>query len=178
MTVGDNEPRDGVKGSPDPAVISGLSGDTLAGLLAAAAARDPEAIALAAPGREPLAYGALQRHVEGMVTALAALGVGRGDRVAIVLPGGPELASAFLAVASAAVAALLNPAYVADELDFYLRALRVTALLVQKGVPSPARDVARAQGIPVIELVPGERAGLFTLEGVEVAPLPPRAAPP
>ena len=40
---------------------------------------------------------------------LNARGVGRGDRVAIVLPNGPEMATAFLAVAATATTAPLNP---------------------------------------------------------------------
>ena len=42
---------------------------------------------------------------------LNAIGIGRGDRVAIVLPNGPEMATAFLAVACGATTAPLNPAY-------------------------------------------------------------------
>ena len=49
------------------------------------------------------------------VADLNLMGVGRGDRVAIVLPNGPEMAAAFLGVASGAVAAPLNPAYEGHE---------------------------------------------------------------
>ena len=38
-------------------------------------------------------------------------GIGAGDRVAIVLPNGPEMATAFVTIAQAAVTAPLNPAY-------------------------------------------------------------------
>ena len=50
---------------------------------------------------------------------LRGLGIGKGDRVAIVLPNGPEMAAAFLAIASASVAAPLNPGYKESEFDFY-----------------------------------------------------------
>ena len=59
------------------------------------------------------------------------LGVGRGDRVAIVLPNGPEMAAAFLSVAAAAAAAPLNPAYRQDEFEFYLGDLNAKALIVE-----------------------------------------------
>jgi acyl-CoA synthetase (AMP-forming)/AMP-acid ligase II len=52
--------------------------------------------------------------------SLNALGIGRGDRVAIVLPNCPEMACAFVAVASCCTAAPLNMAYRADEFAFYL----------------------------------------------------------
>ena len=55
---------------------------------------------------------------------LNGLGIGRGDRVAIVLPNGPEMAGAFIAVAGGAATAPLNPAYREEEFDFYLGDLR------------------------------------------------------
>jgi hypothetical protein len=42
----------------------------------------------------------------------------------------------------------------AHECDFYLADLRASAVLVQHAVESPLRDVARARGIPVIEVLP------------------------
>ena len=64
---------------------------TLATLIAAHAATAP---AIGAPGRDWLTYGAL-RDLSGEVgAALHGQGIGRGDRVAIVLPNGPEMAVA------------------------------------------------------------------------------------
>jgi acyl-CoA synthetase (AMP-forming)/AMP-acid ligase II len=136
-------------------------------LIKGRAERNPQDVALAAPGRPPLTYGRLCLHVEEVVGTLNALGVGRNDRVALVLPNGPEMAAAFLAVSSAATGAPLNPAYRSGEFDFYLSDLKARALLVPAGSDSPAIDVARARGIPVIELrpCPGAEAGLFTLAG-------------
>jgi acyl-CoA synthetase (AMP-forming)/AMP-acid ligase II/acyl carrier protein len=82
------------------------------------------------------------------------VGVGRNDRVAILLPNGPEMAVAILGVASCATAAPLNPAYLAEELDFYLSNLKAKALMVKIGTNSPARTVAQTLGIPIIELSP------------------------
>lgn len=126
-----------------------------------------EAIALAAPAQDSLSYRALNDHLDAAVRALGALGIGRGDRVALVLPNGPSLAVAFLAAAAAAVAAPLNPAYRAEEFDFYLRDLQIRALIAPAGSASPAVTVAREQGIAVIELVeePGGAAGAFLLRG-------------
>ena len=61
------------------------------------AERTPEAIALTAPGCPPVTYKSLRIHIEDTVQTLNGMGVGRGDRVAIVLPNGPEMALVFLA---------------------------------------------------------------------------------
>ncbi len=135
------------------------------------AERNPDAVAILAPGRRPLTYGRLCRQLVTVVEALNSLGVGRNDRVALVLPEGPEMAVAFITIAAGATCAPLNPAYRAGEFDFHLADLRARALLVQSGSSSPAVAVARARGIPIIELTPleEEEAGLFTLkQGVQV----------
>jgi acyl-CoA synthetase (AMP-forming)/AMP-acid ligase II len=83
---------------------------------------------------------------------LRALGIKAGDRVAIVMPNGPEMAAAFVAVACWACAAPLNPAYRADEFDFYLSDIDAKALIIQAAPDAPARAVAAQRGIPVIDL--------------------------
>ena len=55
--------------------------------------------AIGAPGRPSLHYGALATLAERTVQQLNDSGLGRGDRVAIVLPNGPEMAASFLAIA-------------------------------------------------------------------------------
>lgn len=112
----------------------------------------PSEIAIAAPGLPALTYESLWAYVQGAVAALNALGAGAGDRVAIVLPNGPKMAAAFFAVSAGASAAPLNPAYRAAELEFFLADLEAKALLVADGQESPARDVATALHIPVVEL--------------------------
>jgi acyl-CoA synthetase (AMP-forming)/AMP-acid ligase II len=121
--------------------------------------------AIGAPGRPWLSHGDLRALAQRTVTDLNAMGIGRGDRVAMVLPNGPEMAALFVTAACAATTAPLNPAYKADEFDFYLSDLNAGALIVLQGMETPARGVAAARGIPVIELVPGETAGAFTLSG-------------
>jgi len=152
-------------------VDAGEGGRAIYGLIAARAARDPEAPALLAPGRPPLGYGRLLRQVDETARALHRRGIGRGDRVAVALPNGPEMATAFLAVGAAATCAPLNPAYTAEEFDFYLSDLRARALIVPAGVPSPAIAVARERGIAVVELASdtGGAAGVFALAGADDA---------
>jgi len=123
-------------------------------------------IALAAPERPPLGYGALRALIADTVGVLNRLGVRRGGRVAIVLPNGPEMAAAFLAIGAGAATAPLNPAYREEEFDFYLSDLEPRALVLAAGLESPARAVAARRGIPIIELVaqPEQPAGSFRLQ--------------
>lgn len=132
------------------------------------AKRIPQALALLAPGRVPLTYDRLYRHIHDTVHMLQARGLGRHDCIALVLPNGPEMAVAFLAVASCATCAPLNPAYSAQEFDFYLTALHAKALILLAGMDSPARAIAQARGIGILELSPtlDAEAGLFTLPSV------------
>ncbi|MFN9096380.1 MAG: acyl--CoA ligase, partial [Alphaproteobacteria bacterium] len=86
------------------------------------------------------------------------------DRVAIVLPNGPEMAAAFIAIGAGATTAPLNPSYRADDFNCYLTDRTAKALGVHQGVAPEAREVAANLGVAVLELVPGENAGSFTLE--------------
>src|SRR5258708_2717596 len=87
-----------------------------------------------------------------------------GD-VTFVLPHGPEMAVAILAVAATAACAPLNPAYGTAELDRYFADLRPRALITQAGIDSAASRVALSRGVPVLKMssAPDAEAGLFTL---------------
>ena len=118
-----------------------------------------DAPAIGAPGRPWLTFGGLKKLADDTIAVLNSVGIGRGDRVAMVVPNGPEMASSFIAVASGTSSAPLNPAYRADEFEFYLDDLKPKAVIVQKGMDSPVRAMAEKVGVPIIELVPTEGAG-------------------
>ena len=104
---------------------------------------DPDSPALLSPGgMAPTTYSQLRATIERMGGQLRALGVRREDRVAIVLPNGEAMATAFLAVASCATAAPLNPRYREDELRFYLRDLCAKALVTLPGEAEAAQAAA------------------------------------
>jgi oxalate---CoA ligase len=151
---------------------------TLRGLVASG--RD-DAVAIAAHDAPPLSYGALRTLIDRSIRSLNDLGVGRGDRVGVVLPNGPEMATAFLCVASAAASAPLNPAYRQDEFEFYLEDLSAKALIVEAGSESPALRAAEKLGVKLITLTPEPEAGagafrLFgSAEGAAVRPGPAKA---
>ena len=125
----------------------------------------PASTAMMAPGGAPLSYGAMNALIAQTTASLNAMGIGRGDRVGIVLPNCPEMATAFVAVASACTAAPLNMAYRADEFEFYLSDLKAKALIVAVGSETPALAVAARLGVAVIELKasPEQGAGNFEL---------------
>ena len=61
---------------------------------------------------------------------LRKVGVGKDDRVAVVLPNGPEMATAFLTIAQSAVCAPLNPSYREEEFKFYYADLKARAVIL------------------------------------------------
>lgn len=113
---------------------------------------DADAAAIGAPERPPLSHGNLGRLIQEICSNLNRFGIGRNDRVAIVLPNGPEMATAFLSVAACASAAPLNPAYKKDEFAFYLSDLKARAVIVEAGSTSPVLEAARELDIPILTI--------------------------
>jgi acyl-CoA synthetase (AMP-forming)/AMP-acid ligase II/thioesterase domain-containing protein len=134
-------------------------------LLESAAARFGPSPAILAPGREPMTFRALADQTERLARGLRGAGIGAADRVAVVLPNGPEMAAAFLAVAASAGCAPLNPNYTRPDFEFYLRDLRAKAVLADPSTPPPALEAAQALSIPVLTLRRLARAGEFALPG-------------
>jgi oxalate---CoA ligase len=149
--------------------------NTLKTLLAAGADTAP---AIAAPGRTTLTHGGLRTLVDRSLASLNAMGVGRNDRVGIVLANGPEMATCFIACASGTTSAPLNPAYRADEFEFYLSDLNAKLLIVEQGSSSPAIAVAEKLGVRIADLIvpAGAAAGEFELRARDGKPSTPAAS--
>src|SRR6185503_3192161 len=124
----------------------------------------------------PLTYAGLRTLVSDIVMEISRYGIGAGDRVAIVLDNGPEMAAAFLSISAGATAAPLNPAYRADEFEFYLSDLQARLLVVPEKAEGPVLEVAERLGIAVAELRadPAEAAGRFSLVGRGIGGAPER----
>jgi acyl-CoA synthetase (AMP-forming)/AMP-acid ligase II len=150
--------------------------ETLAALIGA---QDGALPALGAPGRDWMDYDALRTLAGEVAGTLHAAGVGRGDRVAIVLPNGPEMAAAFVSVAQVATTCPLNPAYKQEEFAFYLEDLKAKAIIVMEGEDGPAFAAAEGLGLNVIRLVPETAgpAGAFSLRAQRTAGTADTAAP-
>ena len=99
-----------------------------------------------------LSYGDLRKNIKQTIIDLNNFGIGRNDKIAIVLPNGPEMATAFLSIACAATAAPLNPSYTLDEFEFYLSDLNAKALVVMENSKSLAIQAAIHKNIVILNL--------------------------
>ena len=115
-----------------------------------------------------MTYGALCMQASDVVRGLRSMGVARTDRVAVVLPDGPEAAVAMVAVAAGAVCVPLNPGFTYDEYQRYFGELHLSALLTCASLNSASRRVASFLGIPVIDVSmrPNDGAGAFSIVGL------------
>lgn len=135
--------------------------ETVFSILEARASSDGDSIALAPFGAEPITSRSLSRRVLALAAGLQDAGVGStasGDRVAIVLPNGPDLSIALLAACVAGVAAPFNPDYRADEFEAYFRHANCRFLLCGPTESGEAVEAARSAGLPILRLgidVPG-----------------------
>jgi acyl-CoA synthetase (AMP-forming)/AMP-acid ligase II len=100
-------------------------------------------------------HGELATSVHRLAGLLAGLGVRRGQRVAIVMPNGPEVVELLLAVAAlGATAAPMNPGYTRAEYEFYLSDLDPGLLLIQAGRGADARAAAGGRTVVDVSVRP------------------------
>jgi amino acid adenylation domain-containing protein len=125
----------------------------------------PDRDAILAPGCTAVTYQELSDVTKQAVRKMRKLGVSHRDRVAVVLPRGPECALAVIAVATAAICVPINPDFTADELQRYFSDLQIAVLVMRADTESPSRGVAHTLGIPVIDWVSGKRLRAFDLVG-------------
>ena len=96
-----------------------------------------------------ISYKGLREQVMTMADALAAAGIGRGDRVATCMPNGLPAIVTFLAATIAGTAAPLNPLYRHDEFAFYLEDTAAKLLLCPPEGADDARAAAKDRSVPV-----------------------------
>jgi acyl-CoA synthetase (AMP-forming)/AMP-acid ligase II len=139
--------------------------DTVTGLLR------PDAVgpALLTDSGDIIDHALLCQEVDRLATQLQQAGLGPSDRLAIVLPNGPEMALVLLAAMSVGCAAPLNPNYREDEFRFYLDDLGASALIVFEGDAAAARAAAPS-GMMTIEVKSDH--GTTQLIGPSVAKIP------
>jgi acyl-CoA synthetase (AMP-forming)/AMP-acid ligase II len=99
----------------------------------------PDHPALVVPNRVSITYRRLRELVDEAAHVLTSNGVGRGERVAMVFPNGPEAILLFLAASMVGTACPLNAAYKEDEFRFYLEDVGARFLLVPPGEAEAAR---------------------------------------
>jgi len=128
--------------------------------------RNPEALAVTAPGRKPLTYRELLDHLKTVRLALRGAGFRHGEVAALAMPNGPELITAFLAISSLGAGAPINPALTESEFRFYLSRLAPRVLILPHPAPVPAALAAQALGVKVLTVRAkvNDPAGIFALE--------------
>lgn len=131
---------------------AGQQPSTIAEVLAASIGEHAGREAILSPGRPALTYDRLGLQIEATARALAEAGYGRGSRIAVALPDGPEFAVAVLAVSCAATCAPLSDRLDAQSPAELLRAMRADALIVREGNVSEAERAAERAGLDVIRL--------------------------
>ncbi|HAP75343.1 MAG TPA: long-chain fatty acid--CoA ligase, partial [Acidimicrobiaceae bacterium] len=115
-------------------------------------------VAIISRGR-PTTYGALRDQVAHVRGGLAALGVGRGDRVVLLCSNGRYFVDVYLATLGlGAVAVPLNPASPAPEIDREVRTVEAKVVVVE---PSAAHAFSQVDchSIPSLVAVVATEAG-------------------
>src|SRR5262245_12153755 len=122
-------------------------GETLTAIL-----DHPDRPALVVPeDGQVLTYGQVADRVASLAASLAGVGVGRGDRVALTLPNGPDMVQLLLAItALGAAAAPLNPAYTRNEYVFYLTDIVPRVLVMPASLPAAASSAAEECSMTVL----------------------------
>ena len=110
---------------------------SLAGLLAAQAARTPGRVALRF-GDVAMRYRDLEARSGRLADALAARGVGAGDMVGVCLERGPDLVATLLAVLKTGAAYVpLDPAYPRERLQFMVGDAGLALAVSQQALAAP-----------------------------------------
>lgn len=127
---------------------------------------EPTAPAIGSIEGASLNYGNLVQYAKCCGESLARLNIGPSSRVALVLPNGPLMATTFACCVPWCSTAPLNPAYTAEEFEFYFKDLEADILIAQQEIASPALEVAKRLGIKIVEINPLGTNGGFTFGGV------------
>ena len=166
--------RDTARDLPAEAVLDLLTA------LRRAAARWPDHAALVLDETgETLTFFALAARVDRVAVALAGAGIGRGDRVAIMLPNRVEWPLAWLGLARiGAVMVPINTGYRSADAGFVLRHAGIRAVVTLRAlVPlllNVRADIDAAFGILCVDGgTDGETLNLAALVGTHAADAPP-----
>jgi len=133
------------------------AGPTIFDVLACYGDRQPDQPAILASGCRVLSFADLIALIESIWKILNDGGVGRGSKVGIALPSGPEAAITIVAIASKGTCIPVNPHLTQSELQWELNRLNLDALIV----PSWNEPLAAKAADP--------SCALFTVSKVDAA---------
>lgn len=118
------------------------------------AGETPHSPALLQHGRAPLTYCDLLRSIDAMGAKLNGWGFGRNDRIAVLHPGGRDMAAAIIGIWSYSTPVPLNPDNTLGEFAIQLRDMRVKAVAILADMDTPARRAATDLDLPILEIQP------------------------
>ena len=142
----------------------------------------PFAPALLAPGRPPLTFDGLARHIRAVGSMLAAWGIARGDAVVWLNVDRAESAAAQAVMPSSSTIMPVSASITADAGADVLARVRPKAVALPQGSSHPLAALARERRIALLEVRrdPLGPAGAFDIELVRPdvsLDSPPRMAP-
>ncbi|MCK9247492.1 MAG: long-chain fatty acid--CoA ligase [Solirubrobacteraceae bacterium] len=133
---------------------SATTNANLASLLAETAAEHPDNIAIRLDALA-LPYAAIEAGSRRVAGLLRSLGVGAGDRVAILLPNVPHFPLAYYgALRLGAVVVPMNPLLSRREVQYYLEDSGAKVLLAWHGFREAAEGGAQAAGVTYVDVEP------------------------
>ena len=125
---------------------------------------DKPAIRSIDPNVPPLTHARLRKFIADEFD-LAQFGIGQGDRVALLMPNGPILALAFVAVLTYCSCAPLNSASTLAEIETDMKNSNTRLVLAMNAEPG-LEELAVSLGIVFVEATPRtdtDMAGLFSV---------------
>lgn len=141
---------------------------SMASILAETARRHPERPALHFAGRTTT-YGDLWNETRAYAGALRARGIGRGSRVAMIIPNVPDFARVYYAALSlGAVVVPIHLLFKAGEIEYVLRDSGADLAVVAAPMLAEAAPAAQAAGVPLVTvLLPASGEGIPKLPRLE-----------
>ncbi len=125
--------------------------------LARLARNNPEAAAIFSPGNDPLTFAEFEERIESVAHDLRALGVERGDMVAVAMPEGRELLMTLLGIMRVTAAAPFDASF--TEAEFRTRLTLMPARCMVTAADSRAAAAARVLALPVVEVRVDQQRG-------------------
>src|SRR5579872_3086629 len=126
--------------------------DTIGSKLRHYVETQPDKPAIVASGFAPITYRQLGKQISDVQVELRRAGLNRDAKVLVALQNGPLAAFAIVAVTCSATSIPLDPRLTYAEVEKRMATQRPDAVLLLKGVDSPARRVADLLKIAILEL--------------------------
>jgi malonyl-CoA/methylmalonyl-CoA synthetase len=119
-----------------------------------------EKICISVPGGPDHTYGDVRTFSARYASALVALGVTPGDRVAALVEKSPEALFLYLGcVRAGAVFLPLNTAYTPSEVEYFLGDARPTVLVMDPSRVDSLSGIAASHGVRCVETLAGDGSG-------------------